>query len=698
LSPFRYDIRLASSFHMQPGMVFRFLCCALIAGPVAFRSAADSAPASWRVAPREAWIQDAPAGALPARTGAGLLLHDRQIRLTAVGDDRYEHTLQRVSGARSPEQAPEIHVAVDPRFQELVIHTLRLRHAQGGERTFTAAQIREQVRTQPGEAEPRRREFNPRMLISIEVPDTQPQDLLECEYTVHTRAVQTPGLFAGHYAAQWPSGGDEPVRWARLHVIWPAERSLQYRIGGGSAGNAPKIQAHAGELDLQWQNLLPPEPEEDTPRWFDRESTVQLSDFADWTQVATLLAPEYAPSEHAQATAPPPPPTALAAPGQILNALRLVQSKVHPVQVSGESVHVPADPAQVLQRGYGDSRDIARLLVWLLRGVGIDAQVALANSRGVLLDTRLPSPFILDAVVVVARAGTVEYWLDPSAPGPAQSLSTTDPAQLRRALLIAAADGRVVALPLPAPDSRRRLVTQQFDLRHDGQPAALILTTRYEGSWVPAVRAALLVQPPAQLQLTQSESVAQDYAGAGADGQVQLQDLPAQRAVQLTARFRIPHPFADPQEPQFNFFAESLTEVVQPRDEATRHYPLGLSWPLQLDQDIEATLPLDFAATPGTLVIENPAFRYQRVVSFAHDRLSIHHSYVALSDHVDPADYPKFVAANAVVYAALGLHVRRQEGSWRDGVAWLGNHWLLLVAIAVIVAVTLAGWRRMRRG
>ncbi len=619
-------------------------------------------------------MRNAPAGAAPALPGSGVLLHDRQIRITADGDDRYEHTVLRVSAARISDDSTPVDVPLDPRFQELVIHALRLTHGSDPVRVFTPAQLREWLQSQPREAEPRKRELNPQLRISIQVPDVHAGDILEFEYTVHSHAAGIPGALAGHYAAQWPSGGDEPVRWERLRVSWPVGRALQFRLIGVRKGSTPQVLSQPGELDLQWQNLAPPASEPDTPRWFERSSAVQLSDFADWSQVAAFLAPQYGRpmQDQGQPAEPLDQPTAVAAPGLILNALRLVQAKVQVANVMGDGPYVPADPAIVLQRGYGDSRDLARLLVSLLRRVAIDAQVALANSRGVLLDNALPSPFMLDSAVVVARAGGMDYWLNPAAPGPADALATTDPADLRRALLISATGGKLVALPRPAPDSRRRTVTQQFDLRHGNQePAVLTLTTQFRGSWAQAVRAQLLAQSPAQRQLTQIGGVAQDYPNATADGEVTLEDLPQRQILQLSARFRIPQPFGASHDPQFSFFAEALTQSVQPRDEATRRDPLDLPWPLQLEEHISAELPPDFAAPEGRIVIENPAFRYVRNVRFDHGALHIDHSYVALADHVDPADYPQFLKASAQVYQALGVRVQKPGFTWRRVLEWL---------------------------
>lgn len=623
---------------------------------------------------------------------AGVLLHDRQIRITAAGDDRYEHLIVRLTAAQTGEQALQLSTSVDPRYQQLVIHSLRLTHRGATAQTLTAGQIGALLHSQAAEPDPQQRALDPRLQLSVAIPEAQPGDLLEYDYTVQSRATQIPGLFAGHYAAQWSSDGDQAVQWERLRATWPPARALQFRLSGGGA---PQVTSRVGELDIQWREPRPAVAEADTPRWFEPRSTVQLSDFRDWSQVGALLAAQYG-----EPNAPAHDPVAAPqAPPMILNALRLVQSKVRALNASG-GPYLPADPATVLQRGFGDSRDLARVLAGLLRRVGIDARVALGDShRGALLSTRLPSPFVLDAALVLARNGPTEYWLNPAAPGPANQLDTTDTTDLRHALLLAPRGAELISLPPPASDSRLHSVTQQFDLRAgNSQPATLTMTTQFHGSWAQAVRADLLTQSPAQRQLTQIQNIVQDYPTATDDGDVQLQDLAGGETLQLTAHFRIPRPLGDATDPHFDFFAEALTEAVAPRDESTRQFPLSIPWPLKLEQSITAALPAHFAAPVGTLRIETTAFRYRRAVWFTQGTVHITHSYLALSDHVEPADYPKFLEANARVYRALGLRAQSAASAWHPVLGWRGDYALVIIAAVAVVGTLIAGaWRRMRR-
>jgi hypothetical protein len=648
---------------------------------VLYSGGAGAAASAWHIAAREAWVQESP-------VPPGTPFHDRQIHVTAAGDDRYEHLTLRLTPAQTGEPATQLSTSVDPRYQLLVIHSVRL--ARGTAVTlFTAAQISARLHSQSTQPNPQERALDPRVLISLALPEAKPGDLLEYDYTVQSRTARFAGVFAAHYAAQWSPDDDAPAQ--RLRVTWPAERAMQFKLSGGGA---PRLTSQAGVLEVLWRDPPKRVTEADTPRWFEHRSTIQLSDFGAWSDVAALLAAQYGEPAAPAQTSPAAPQAA----PMILNALRLVQSKVHPVNAA-DGPYLPVDPAQVLQRGFGDSRDLARVLAALLRRVGIDARVALGDThQGALLASRLPSPFILDAALVLAHDGPTEYWLDPAAPGPVIRLSTSDTTDLRHVLLLAPSDGRIVTLPAPANDSRVRQVSEQFDLRAgNSRPATLTVMTQFHGSWAHAMRAAVMTQSPAQRQLNQIQSIAQDYPQADSVGDVQVEDLANGETLQLTARFTIPHPVGLGAEPHFDFFAEALTDAVAPRDETTRQLPLSIPWPLKLEQHITAALPANFTAAIGTVRIDTAAYRYQRDVHLRQGLLHIDHSYVTLSDNVQPQDYAKFLEANARVYQALGLRAQPAAIARAPLWDWLGKYVLGIIAVIVVAsAIGIGVWRRRR--
>ena len=85
----------------------------------------------------------------------------------------------------------------------------------------------------------------------------------------------------------------------------------------------------------------------------------------------------------------------------------------------GESAWVPFDPREVVRRQYGDCKDLSLLLVTLLRGVGVAADVALVDSSGYFdVDKGVAGLSFFDHAIVRVRAdgGAPAVWLDPTAP------------------------------------------------------------------------------------------------------------------------------------------------------------------------------------------------------------------------------------------------------------------------------------------
>ncbi|MBL0209511.1 MAG: DUF3857 domain-containing protein [Holophagaceae bacterium] len=84
----------------------------------------------------------------------------------------------------------------------------------------------------------------------------------------------------------------------------------------------------------------------------------------------------------------------------------------------GECAIVPHTPNETLQRGFGDCKDKATLLVALLRSVGIKAHVALLNvSYTVDVDPDLPGISGFDHAIVyvpAASANDKPVWIDPT--------------------------------------------------------------------------------------------------------------------------------------------------------------------------------------------------------------------------------------------------------------------------------------------
>lgn len=145
----------------------------------------------------------------------------------------------------------------------------------------------------------------------------------------------------------------------------------------------------------------------------------------------------------------------------------------------GDAAVVPHTPKETLLRRYGDCKDVATLLVALLRTAGIPADVALLNAgRRLDLSRELPGLGFFDHAIVYVP-DTPELWIDPtdrySRPG---QLPISD--QGRLALVAQDETQGLVRIPEAPSQDNVLLESREVDLAEYG-PARVIETSRPRG-------------------------------------------------------------------------------------------------------------------------------------------------------------------------------------------------------------------------
>ncbi|MEQ1567153.1 MAG: DUF3857 domain-containing protein [Myxococcota bacterium] len=143
---------------------------------------------------------------------------------------------------------------------------------------------------------------------------------------------------------------------------------------------------------------------------------------------------------------------------------------------------VPASPAEVLSRGYGDCKDKATLLVALLRAVGVEAELALVATRPAYVPADFPNAQVFDHAIVHLPAD--DRWIDPTSrfdrPGELPMFDQGQPA-----LLVRPTGGALVTTPVQ-PLVLERVTS--FDLSVVGG-GAVVQRTRSAGPMAGEYRA-----------------------------------------------------------------------------------------------------------------------------------------------------------------------------------------------------------------
>lgn len=665
---------------------------------MAASAVAQDAQGIYTLAPPAGWIDViSPQYELPPRSGrpeegASILLFDRQIDVAEDGDAHYQHFAVTLASAADVDDYSQLNVTVDPTFQSLAIHWLRV--IRNGEVIDQSESARITALSQ--ETELRRRIYNGNYNVNVLLSDVRVGDIVDFAYTLYS----TEQLFPGHFATRLDTAWGIPVIRQRIRVRSPLARGLRYRTSDGAPVPEPRAQGDRSELVMEWNDLTPIAVDPDIPLWYYPWPYLEISDLEGWPSASRLVGPLFAPRPGASRLVAGVVDEIRAAGGsqreQAQLALQYVQENIRYTSIAiGRGSHEPADPDVVLDRRFGDCKDTALLLATILNGLGIDAQPALVHSwRGRTLTEALPTPYAFDHVIVRAGIGGETYWLDATAPTHYSPLSAGDPANYGLALLVDGAPG-LEAILRPAPDTRRRSVEMVFDLSSGlDAPGTLSMTTSYAGSLADAMRPVLTRSTPEQRQSDYTSYIASYYPGAASAAPVEVIDDKSANVLEIRESYRLERTFTRDESGVRTFYlhADELYSYADSTSSGSRRSPIGLDYPAHVHQKIVAHLPEQWAVQPGTVTVENPAFRYRSEVDYSGRTLDIRYEYQALADHVPFSELAQYEADRTRFYDDLGYVLTYNDGLLGGGRVAIAP----LPFITLLVALGLGIWGAVR--
>jgi transglutaminase-like putative cysteine protease len=150
---------------------------------------------------------------------------------------------------------------------------------------------------------------------------------------------------------------------------------------------------------------------------------------------------------------------------QLLHALH---QRVRYVAVEfGQSAIVPASPAEVLRRTYGDCKDQALVLVAMLRAVGLPATLALLRAGpGEDVRPRLPALDVFNHAIVVVQTPE-PFWIDPTSDH-ARAGELPEGDQGRLALIVDSGSRALTLTPSLSAKENRYLEVREIRLQEQG--------------------------------------------------------------------------------------------------------------------------------------------------------------------------------------------------------------------------------------
>jgi hypothetical protein len=486
------------------------------------------------------------------------------------------------------------------------------------------------------------------------------------------------------------------VKRLRVRLLWPQKRKLS--IQPHNTDIQPKITA-GEEMEYQWErrDVAPIEGEDRVPGWYFSGAWVEVGEFENWSDVVAWGLPMYRPdgamSPELQSRVDAIARDSASAEARLLAALRFVQDEIRYLGIEmGQYSHQPTLPAKVLARRFGDCKDKALLLTTMLQALGIDAAPALVNSRsGKAVDSRQPSPYVFDHVIVNVRLAGQTYWRDGTRTFQRGGLKQFYNPTFAKALVLRPGVAALEDITSPALASPTIFATERYVVSSLTAPVALTVTTVYTGEDADEMRYFVSRTSPENLGKQYLNFYAEDSPQIEASGLPQIADDESTNTLTVTERYSIPD-FWKNDVHQVN--ANRIVEEVGKPRVSKRSMPLRVRYPLNIRQRIEIEMPEPADAETDSRSFRDSAIAFEYSSEWSGKLLVLEYSLQTMQDHVPVKDVPGHLVTLSNIFDILGYDVPMHPSHERTDAR---NSAIALVSAAAIGVVGFAVVKIARR-
>lgn len=582
--------------------------------------------------PATQWDANAPGAGGAATDTWRTWLDDVQLDRRNGGREIYFDQIYEPLTSASLEEAGRYQFVFSPEFEALTIH--RVEVLRDGKWT---------TRLDPDRITLARREtaFESDMATGavtalLDLADIRIGDVIRVTYSIKGSNPVLAGLDDDEFTIGWNS---PLLRW-RLRVLFDktAQPVIQ-RDPGVPEGHL--VQTDNGlEYLAEQRDLKGVHDDGDYPAWYSPEPMEKVAQKHSWADIANWASalypePKALPADLMQRIAEwknDPDPAARAA-----KALHAVQDEVRYFGIElGENSHRPAEPADVWTHRQGDCKDKARLLVDILAQMNISAQPALVSSKGgPILQQAPPSASAFDHVIVRAEVAGRTYWLDPTRTQERGALDQAAVSDFGFALPVAAGTRELVPVIPSVESAGRWRISEAYAPSADGKSVRLQVTTEASGTAAEQLRERFASNTRERIQKDYSDYYSRQLAGLASVEPLRMEDDAAANRITMHEGYVFNGALVpDADLMTLSTYAEGIGGFLQMPSTMSRHGPLAIEHPIDVEQRIVLTLPpkWEWRGEPMQKAINGPGIDYTLSASQqGSDVVFLHHFHSTAS-------------------------------------------------------------------
>ncbi len=626
--------------------------------------------------------------------GVYTILYDVQ---NSVRDEAcYEHVVEKLLSDAGLQNRSQLAFTFDPSYQELILHTIKLRRRDRAIEQLSAAKIKIIQR----ESDLQRHIYDGRLSAVLFLEDVRVSDIIEYAYSIRGRNPIFQGKFLDAIYTQWRT----PVEKLSYRLLWPKERTLH--IQNHNTTLAPAVSAAANIIEYVWQAEKIPAliSDGDLPDWYNPYPWIQFSEFATWAEVGewakqlyslpdTLSVELQAQIEALKKQAATPEKRAQA-------ALRFVQDEIRYLGIEfGPHSYKPSPPSLVFARRFGDCKDKALLLSTMLRRMGIEARPAFVHTAYQhTLDAWHPSPSAFDHVVVQAQIDR-ERWFDPTSSHQRGPLWRTYFHNYGRALVVHEGVRELVMVSESAVASSHTDVNESFVVADYESPVQLQVKTTYYDLMADRMRAYLAGASRSQVEKDFLNYYARRYPEIEVSQPLTIQDNEERNQITLMEAYALAKFWSaskDSTRLTASFFAQNIYDNIHRPSTSVRTMPLGRTVPTHAILETKISLPKAWPVEPEDKTIEDKGQRFQYRCLYADKKITLHYEYKVLVDVVEADAAPEHIKNIDLIQDMLGFELYTPSHETVSAIGTMASlNWTMILLTGFFLLTVIRGAQKL---
>ncbi|WP_372872764.1 DUF3857 domain-containing protein [Shewanella sp.] len=535
----------------------------------------------------------------------------RQVLVTAEADHYFMDHAAYANNHQGVKELSKLELTFNPAFEKPQIHSIQVeRNGQLSDRLESS-----RINLINQEPELVNDLFHGLVTAVVIIPDLRVGDTVRYQYSLHGRNPVYGSQFGAYFAMGWDAGID------LLSLRLINGRSLPLKL---ELKDAPEAIVSNGKLGTEylWRQTSVPRyhHEEGTPADVDWAPYIAHSSSENWAEVADWARGLYQGDQKISedlATYVKRLKAMADKEQQIAEIVRFVQQDIRYFGIEmGQSSHVPHTPNQVFERRYGDCKDKANLMNFLLSQVKVTSHAALVNtSHGRALPERQPSVVLFDHVINLVEYKGQSYWIDGTNHVQAQGLQQLTQPDFGYALVLRPNEQGLTPMPESPPASDNIDVEQSLISSGYMNPVDMYVVSRYRGKEADRMRYQLQGVSAFDVEQHYLNYYAKLYPGIRLQEPVFIQDSrDGRNEILLRERYQIDNFWAvQGNTANFNLFAYKLSDYIQLPSVIQRSKPMAIAGPITVNHTITLDFPelVNVPSAENDVVINTPTLTYR---------------------------------------------------------------------------------------